>query len=49
MSQRTRQPRTPERNPSFADIVEFVKGPRMALIVDPGDGAYGTEIGGGSR
>lgn len=24
----------------YANIVEFVKGPRMALIVDPGDGAY---------
>lgn len=34
---------------SYANIVEFVKGPRMALIVDPGDGAYGNEIGGASR
>jgi len=25
---------------SYANTVEFVKGPRMALIVDPGDGAY---------
>jgi len=31
---------------SYANIVEFVKGPRMALIVDPGDGAYsGREEG----
>lgn len=34
---------------SYANIVEFVHGPRMALIVDPGDGAYGNVIGGGAR
>ena len=26
---------------SYANIVENVHGPRMALIIDPGDGAYG--------
>ena len=31
---------------SYANIVEFVKGPRMALIVDPGDGAYADAMGG---
>lgn len=31
---------------SYANIVEFVHGPRMALIVDPGDGAYGSGIAG---
>ena len=25
---------------SYANIVENVHGPRMALIIDPGDGAY---------
>ena len=25
---------------SYANIVEHVHGPRMALIIDPGDGAY---------
>ena len=25
---------------SYANILEFVPGPRMALIIDPGDGAY---------
>ncbi|MDH4072396.1 MAG: hypothetical protein OEV41_04750, partial [Gammaproteobacteria bacterium] len=33
---------------SYANIVEFVKGPRMALIVDPGDGAYRRSLSGGS-
>ncbi len=27
---------------SYANIVEFVHGPRMALMIDPGDGAYGN-------
>jgi streptogramin lyase len=31
---------------AYANIVEFVKGPRMALIVDPGDGAYRGRIAG---
>ena len=30
---------------SYANIVEFVKGPRMAFIVDPGDGAYDSPAG----
>jgi streptogramin lyase len=34
---------------SYANIVEFVKGPRMALIVDPGDGAYARHITGDAR
>jgi hypothetical protein len=25
---------------SYANIVESVQGPRMALIIDPGDGVY---------
>ena len=25
---------------SYANVVQFVHGPRMALIIDPGDGAY---------
>jgi len=25
---------------SYANIVDAVQGPRMALIIDPGDGAY---------
>jgi streptogramin lyase len=25
---------------SYANIVDIVQGPRMALIIDPGDGAY---------
>jgi streptogramin lyase len=32
---------------SYANIVEFVPGPRMALIVDPGDGAYSKAMAGG--
>ena len=32
---------------SYANTVEFVKGPRMALIVDPGDGAYRNVLPGG--
>ena len=28
---------------SYANIVENVHGPRMALIIDPGDGAYGNK------
>jgi streptogramin lyase len=31
---------------SYANVVEFVKGPRMALIVDPGDGVYGVAFTG---
>lgn len=34
---------------SYANIVEFAKGPRMALIVDPGDGAYGKKPSGDGR
>lgn len=34
---------------SYANIVEFVKGPRMALIVDPGDGAYGGALAGAAQ
>ena len=34
---------------SYANIVEFVKGPRMALIIDPGDGAYREAMGGPAR
>lgn len=34
---------------SYANIVEFVEGPRMALIIDPGDGAYGDAMAGASR
>jgi len=34
---------------SYANIVEFVKGPRMALIVDPGDGAYANVATGASQ
>lgn len=34
---------------SYANIVEFVKGPRMALIVDPGDGAYAGPMAGVAR
>jgi len=30
---------------SYANIIEFVKGPRMALIIDPGDGAYASNGG----
>lgn len=33
---------------SYGNIVEFVKGPRMALIVDPGDGAYAKTMPGGA-
>src|SRR5690606_33862417 len=25
---------------SYANIVDIVQGPRMALVIDPGDGAY---------
>jgi len=31
---------------SYGNIIEFVKGPRMALIVDPGDGAYAKALQG---
>jgi streptogramin lyase len=34
---------------SYANIVEFVHGPRMALIVDPGDGAYENVMTGQAR
>ena len=34
---------------SYANIVEFVHGPRMALIVDPGDGAYGDKMMGAAQ
>ena len=34
---------------SYANVVEFVHGPRMALIVDPGDGAYGKTLTGDAR
>ncbi len=33
-------PRTGVLVTSYANIVDVVQGPRMALIVDPGDGAY---------
>ena len=33
-------PRTGVLITSYANIVDIVQGPRMALIVDPGDGAY---------
>lgn len=33
-------PRTGVLITSYANIVDVVQGPRMALIVDPGDGAY---------
>ncbi|MEY2854181.1 MAG: hypothetical protein RL030_1313 [Pseudomonadota bacterium] len=33
-------PRTGVLVTSYANIVDIVQGPRMALIVDPGDGAY---------
>jgi cytochrome c len=29
---------------SYANIVDVVQGPRMALIIDPGDGAYPTRF-----
>ena len=32
---------------SYGNIIEFVPGPRMALIVDPGDGAYAKMRPGG--
>jgi virginiamycin B lyase len=31
---------------SYANIVEQVQGPRMALIIEPGDGAYAAKQGG---
>jgi streptogramin lyase len=34
---------------SYANVVEFVKGPRMALTVDPGDGAYDKTLSGAIR
>jgi streptogramin lyase len=34
---------------SYANVVEFVHGPRMALIVDPGDGAYEKTLTGHAR
>jgi len=34
---------------SYANIIEFVHGPRMALIVDPGDGAYGDGMSGAAQ
>lgn len=33
-------PRTGVLISSYANIIDIVQGPRMALIVDPGDGAY---------
>ena len=33
-------PRTGVLITSYANIVDIVQGPRMALIIDPGDGAY---------
>ncbi|HMB72681.1 MAG TPA: hypothetical protein VKQ06_03860, partial [Gammaproteobacteria bacterium] len=33
-------PRTGVLISSYANIVDVVQGPRMALIIDPGDGAY---------
>jgi streptogramin lyase len=33
-------PRTGVLVTSYANIVDIVQGPRMALIIDPGDGAY---------
>ena len=29
---------------SYANIVEHVRGPRMALLIDPGDGVSGAEV-----
>ena len=29
---------------SYANIVEHVRGPRMALLIEPGDGVTGTEV-----
>jgi virginiamycin B lyase len=29
---------------SYANIVEHVRGPRMALLIDPGDGAAGSKV-----
>jgi virginiamycin B lyase len=29
---------------SYANIVEHVRGPRMALLIDPGDGVTGAEV-----
>jgi streptogramin lyase len=34
---------------SYANVVEFVHGPRMALIIDPGDRAYGNSLTGDAR
>ena len=34
---------------SYANIVEFVKGPRMALTIDPGDAVYAKRLAGGGR
>jgi len=34
---------------SYANIVQFVHGPRMALIIDPGDGAYADVAVGAQR
>ena len=34
---------------SYANIIEFVQGPRMALTIDPGDGAYAGRLAGGTR
>jgi hypothetical protein len=31
---------------SYGNIVEQVQGPRMALIIEPGDGAYAARQGG---
>lgn len=31
---------------SYGNVVQFVHGPRMALIVDPGDGAYNEAMAG---
>jgi hypothetical protein len=30
---------------SYANIVEHVRGPRMALLIDPGDGVTGAGAG----
>ena len=34
---------------SYANIVEFVQGPRMALTIDPGDAAYANRLAGGGQ
>jgi len=37
-------PRTGVLVSSYANIVDIVQGPRMALIIDPGDGAYPEKL-----